>query len=436
VIALGTLAMFGLMGLSGGLMKRPSLPILFAIGLWILVPTIAAQSITHWPKEYHPSSLVVLAAAFSRLGGRGSAGAVIDSRYRLLVLLQGAVVVVAAVSTVSIGGLRAGVSPTVVNQYLAPLVLFVLILDICREDKAMVWRLRNFLLALAVGEALYSFVQGPVIRDGLVSSIPFASSYASQYWFDALERPLGTLDHPLVLGLLLSSCVPLVASIKRTWVQFAIAGLLVLACAAAYNRAATVIALFGLLYLVVRPNLQFGSRLGRAALLVMALVIAGATPIGEAFISRLDRLSNQDASLETRLAAYNYIWNHLWDSALLGRGLGSSVVLTSQGVLESSLESPLLVNIFEIGMLAAGVLLVGQFWFAVSSIRESELPGVPVAALACLVGSLTFNSTTTESACAPILWTLLALAVASRASDTDVLGTVKPGRLSTSRVGR
>jgi hypothetical protein len=399
--------LLGILCLGAAGLRFVYVPILASVALWILVPSVAAQSLTHLHGGYHPSSLIVISAFLlrmltGRLGTRNISGRV---RFSLSILLL--VVVLAEVQTVGQGGGR--VSVALVNDILAPVLLFVLIVGAATKQSAIAHYLKTTILGLACLEAGYSILQRGVIRSGGAGSIPFASSYSSQYWFVYLDRPLGTLDHPLVLGLLVASSIPLASMIRRTSLQFAIALLLSLGAFAASARGAIIFAGIAIAYLILRPSPRWIAKAWLAIPVAAGLIAIVQSPLGAAATDRLYSIGESDSSTYLRVQAYSYFYSHWVEHIFTGGGIGSAVVLGQNGILGSSLENPIMIEVFELGALCTLLFLIPQLG-AIVSVRDGRrMSGVVMAAVGCMAVSLTFNSTTVPSAAAPLLWSLLAL---------------------------
>jgi hypothetical protein len=393
------------------------IPILASVTLWILVPSVAAQSLTHLHWGYHPSSLIVITAFLlrsltGRLGTRNMSG-----RVRLSLFILGLVVALAVLQTIAQGGGR--LSVPLVNDMLAPMLLFVLIVGAATEKSAIAYYLKITILCLACLEAGYGILQRGVIRGGGAGSIPFASSYSSQYWFVYLDRPLGTLDHPLVLGMLLASSIPLTVMITRPVLQYPIALLLFLGTLAASARVAIIFAIIALPYLIFRPAPGWIARAWVAIPMGLGIIAISQSSLGVSAKDRLYSFGESDNSTYFRLQAYSYFFRHWSEHIFTGGGVGSASMLGENGILGSSLENPMLIDVFELGLVCTLLFLVPQISAIVSGREGRRTGGVVIAAIGCFGISLTFNSTTVPSAAAPLLWTLLALCEMDRIRATN-----------------
>jgi hypothetical protein len=392
-------------------------PILASVTLWILVPSVAAQSLTHLHGGYHPSSLIVIIAFLSRsLTGRlGTRN--INNRVRVSFLILGLVVALAIAQTIAQGGGR--VSVPLINDLLAPVLLFVLIVGAANEKSEIAHYLKATILGLACLEAGYSILQRDVIRGGDAGNIPFASSYSSQYWFVYLDRPVGTLDHPLVLGMVLASSIPLAVMIKRPVLQYPIALLLFAGTLASSARAAIIFAIVAVAYLILRPTQRWIAKAWIAIPVGLVIIAISQSSLGTSAKERLYSFGESDNSTYLRVQAYSYFLRHWSEHIFLGGGVGSASLLGENGILGSSLENPMLIDVFDLGVLCTLLLLIPQISATVSRRGGRRSGGVVMAAIGCFAISLTFNSTTVPSAAAPLLWTLIALCEIDRT-------TIKP----------
>ncbi len=397
---------------------RQELPIFIAITLWIGIPTIASQEVTHLSSGFHPSSIIIVATFIMQMLS-GKLTPVWYGHLTGLVAAGSFVVADAYLDTAFSAGRKVLLSAAVVNQILAPFLLFLLICFYCGQHSNGLARLRNLLLVIATAEAVYSVPQGTQIKGGNASSIPFASSYAKQYWFPALDRALGTTDHPLVLGLLLASCIPLVASLQSSLLQVGISVTLLFGVISASDRAASIVATLAIAYVLVRAGGSTIVRLTRLAVASTFLGVVLVLPVGQSILRRLNSIGSTDPSTQLRVDAYGYFFDHWTGNIFTGGGVGSTSNLGSTGVLGSSFENPVLINVFEIGLIATLVLTASQIYVLWRGHQYTATVGVSAAAILCLVVSVPFNSTTSASACSPILWTFLGLAYSGALGGSD-----------------
>jgi hypothetical protein len=405
------------LGLGAVGLRYVYVPILASLTLWILVPSIAAQSLTHLHGGYHPSSFIVISAFLlrslaGRLGTRNIGG-----RTRFSLLILGIAVALAEAQTVTQGGGR--VSVALVNDILAPVLLFVIIVGAATDKSAIAHYIKAAILSLACLESAYSIIQRGIIRGGDAGSIPFASSYSSQYWFVYLDRPLGTLDHPLVLGLLLASSIPLAAMIKSRVLQYPIALLLLVGTVAANARVAIVFAITAVAYLILRPEPKWISKAWVSIPMGIGIVAISQSSLGISAKERLYSFGASDNSTYFRIQAYSYFAHHWSEHLFTGGGVGSASSLGENGILGSSFENPVLTNVFDLGALCTLLFLIPQISALAGGGEGRRSAGVVMAAIGCFAISLTFNSTTVPSAAAPVLWTLLALCEIDRINMTN-----------------
>lgn len=171
--------------------RRPYLAPVAVLAAWVLVPEVARVVLTGSSEGVSgvlaPASWMALICTTALvMGGRMSPSPSPNPTRPWLMLL------VAACFLVPIA-LRGGEGwAFLLDQVVAPLLVFYLVVNASRTDRANAIRMRNAFLALAVFESVLAF-----LRFAGVIAQPYDTMFAAQYWYNyisTLNRQMGTLD--------------------------------------------------------------------------------------------------------------------------------------------------------------------------------------------------------------------------------------------------
>lgn len=403
-------------------LRYRALPLGTALALWVLIPSVAAKQVTHLSQDFHPATILILLYAAARTVIR-------PVKVRLPTVAKAAIALLVAVMAVAVlttflqTARHPILSSETANIYVAPVLFLVLVAEYCCDMPDGLRQGQIAVLLLGGFEAAYALVQSVEFKHGVSSALLFASSYSKQYWFPALNRPLGTTDQPLFLGLLLVTCIPLVIVIRNRVGQIALAGLYFAGIIVAHDRAATLFGSLGLTYVVLRVDTPYGVRPARVVALTIGLTGMILSGIAEPVLARIHTVNLSDPSTFDRLQAYRYFAGH-WSAYLFtGQGVGSSSSLGQSGILHSGLENPILITSVDLGIATAVALTVAQVTIAAAAGTRPAERGL-VAAVALLLGqAMTFNSTSNPSLASPLLYLLLGMTIASRTAPTNARGS-------------
>jgi hypothetical protein len=372
--------------------------------LWLLVPAIGSSTITgvsSGPLSVHPASWLVLAVFVVRLfHDPASVRAVLGRRFLLFLVLS---VVVAAAFLASSTSAAGGGMVLLVDQILAPVLFFLLLLAEAVRGGGLVAMLRTVLLgfvALACAVAVAQWLTASVLF--------YESGFKTQYWYARnFGRWMGTLDQPLALSLVICVAAPLVAGLKRQWLQALLLALMAVAMVISQSRvglAALAVAIAVVVLTGRRPVWV------KTAMLVV-MTGAGAAIMGSPLIAGIAaRMADDTGSSEARAKALEYFLSRWSDFAVAGQGIGASYRVAVQAGLQSSFENPTLMYGVDFGILFA-VLYFGSMAVLVVRGFRTGNPGLALAGIMALVIPQTYSSLATRSAGGIIVWTVLAMVV-------------------------
>ncbi|MEH3157074.1 MAG: hypothetical protein PGN29_17735 [Gordonia paraffinivorans] len=310
------------------------------------------------------------------------------------------------------------------NQVLAPFALFVLAWSLWREEPDLGRNASLFVLGLAAIESVVAVATAV----GLIPQ-PYLTFYERNIWWGAQEgRFPGTMDHPLVLGMFLAMCVPLIAYVRSTWASVVLILLLSSGIALTQSRIAVVGGLLAALYVLV-----FAARGGsKRVVMVCAGAMAGVVLTAAGAVAKVqERIVRDRGSTIARQYAWDYFgetWrNFIWS----GVGNANQKSYFEAVGLTSSGESALVCLIVSFGLLLTVVLFAAIVLVLARSIRwhRSITPGVVTGAVA-FVSVQFFSSIGNADNSSGALWIALALAVvAPRVRSVERL----PGGVSDDR---
>ena len=317
------------------------------------------------------------------------------------------------------------------NYIVAPIGLFVLCCDAAS-------RYDGFSRVVALGVVAVACVQSLLalmISLGLLQQ-PFESRYQRQFWWGVIsraDRQLGITDHPLNLALLIAAAIPLVAIIRRGWVQVLAVVIMFAGVALTQSRIGLVAAVVGLLYLVL-----VGSGSGRRRLTTGIGVVIGFAVLTyfDVFGRIVERIGNDNGSSEVR----NDAWENLvpmWRKFFpFGIGIDNlKPFMKSHFGSNSSPESALLGYAVGFGIPLALLFFGVLLWLAINRIRHDRTINPAVASLLIVLVAIQFFSsiTTGISSTSIILWLCTFLAVTYRSPGPVVESELPEGQTADTR---
>ena len=289
------------------------------------------------------------------------------------------------------------------NQVVGPVSLFALFGLAILERPSRVERVRSWVLGLAGAEAAFAIVQGAVDN-----TILYESDYARQVFYRAQPgRWMGTLDHPLILGLLLATSVFLVAGVRRWWVALSLVLLYGAGLVLCQSRAATAAALVGVAYVIAVGRSPL---VGRVVIAVGALTGAVFAVASGATAALQSRVADDTGSTAARRDAISYFVDHRTDYVWLGTGLDSSFGISDSAGLLTSFENAFIMSVIDLGLIVALMYFGVMALTAWRSLRGRAPGGYGGAAVGALLLIQTFSALSGVTAAPSVVWTVFALA--------------------------
>ena len=146
---------------------------------------------------------------------------------------------------------------------------------------------------------------------------------------------MGTLDHPLLLGVLLAVSIPLLASVRRGWILSPLLLLMLAGLVVTQSRVALSLGAAGVLYVLA-------SRRSKSSTVTVAMVVTGAAVYAYQagyFDALSQRVADDTGSAAARGYAWAYFSNHVTEYLWLGNGMGSSYNVSGSVGLGTSFEN-------------------------------------------------------------------------------------------------
>lgn len=378
--------------------------------LWILVPAVGSPlltGVTSGPLTFHAATWLVLSILVIRmLHDPWSVHEALAHHFFLFLAL--ALVMAAAFLASATSGAGGG-NVLLVDQVVVPGLFFLLVLSDAARGDGVVALLRTVLLTLVALACIVAIMQW------LTGSVLFyESGFSTQYWFDpAQARWMATLDQPLALSLFICLTAPLLAGVKRRWLQLLLLALMVAGILVTQSRVGLIA-----LAVTVAATVFFArwrTWVKAAVLLVMAGAAGGvmASPLVAGVAARV---ADDSGSAEARGLALEYFLGRWRDYAVAGQGSGASYRLGAQAGLQTSFENPLVMYSVDFGLLFAllyfGSMAALVLGAALTPGLRSRYPGLVLAGLMAVVIPQTYSSLATRSAAGILVWTVLAMVVA------------------------
>lgn len=388
-----------------GLRMRPIVAMTVAIVGWVALPAVAAQILTGQatgPLAMHPSTWLVVAAFIVQLVFRPGPIAAAVARFPLLVTF-GAIFVAGCLWTSLVndsGGLR-----LLLDQILAPMLLFVLVVAFARGDQRDFMILRNTILALAAVQSVLTMVQ---LRLGRI--ILFEAYYETQPWFNPLkfDRWMGTTDSPLILAYLLCIAAALALGVRHVGLRFSLLGLYLVSVLITQSRLGVGVICAVVVYAVLRSRMPIWARGTAAAAALGAGYILTTSTLIAGFASRL---ANDTGSADARQRALVFIFENWAGYLFAGEGLTASYAVARGAGLETSIESSILMYAVDVGWALTLVYFGSQATLILSHGFRLHVVGTSMAAVIALVLPQFSSALAWSNVSGTLLWTTLALLV-------------------------
>ncbi|MCU1549208.1 MAG: O-antigen ligase like rane protein [Arthrobacter sp.] len=375
------------------------------LGLWFLVPAVGSSVLTgvlSGPLAVHAATWLVLSIFLVRMLHDPRSVQLALARHFLLFLTL--FLVMAAAFMASATSPDGGGIVLLVDQIAVPVLFFLVLLSEATRGGGLVQLLRALLLSLV---ALVCVI---AVAQWLTGNVLFyESGFRTQYWFGRNSgRWMATLDQVLALSLVICVAAPLVAGLKRLWLQVALLALMavgMLICQSRVGLAALAVVTVATLLWARRPGWVKVATLlpmaGAAAAIMASPLVAGVA----------GRVADDSGSGQARGLALDYFLSRWNDYAVAGLGIGSSYRVAVQAGLETSFENPILMYSIDFGLLFAFLYFGSMVVLVVRSGFRNGYPGLPLAGVMAVVIPQTYSSLATRSAAGIVVWTVLAMVV-------------------------
>jgi hypothetical protein len=364
--------------------------------------------VTSGPLSVHAATWLVLSIVVIRmLHDPWSVREALARQFFLFLTL--ALVMVAAFLASAMSGAGGGMV-LLVDQIVVPGLFFLAVLSDAARGEGLVALLRTVLLTLVALACVVAVMQWLTKR-----VLFYESAFSTQYWFDRdQERWMATLDQPLALSLFICLTAPLLAGLKRRWLQLLLLALMVMGILITQSR----VGLVALAVTVVATVLfaRWRSRVKAALLLVLAGAAGGlmASPLVAGVAARV---ADDTGSAQARGVALDYFLGRWGDYAVAGQGIGASYRLAVQAGLQTSFENPTVMYSVDFGLLFAllyfGSMAALVLGAALTAGPRIGYPGLVLAGVMAVVIPQTYSSLATRSAAGILVWTVLAMLVAA-----------------------
>lgn len=390
------------------LRARPVVALAVALATWIALPAVAAQMVTgetSGPLAAHPATVLVLAVFVVQLLFRPAPIARMVAQYPLLVVC--AVVMVAGSLWTSIANNSGGLK-LLLDQILAPILVFVLLVASAQGNRRDVNIVRNTVLVLAALESVLTMVQA-----GAGRMLVYEAYYETLPWFRPLrfDRWMGTTDSPLILAYLLCIAAALAVGLERVWLRLSLIGLFLVSALITQSRTGVAVICGVILFTVLRSRMAIWAR-GLASVAVVAagyILLTSTLVVGFA-----SRLADDTGSADARQRALVFIFGN-WASFLFaGQGLTASYTVARGAGLQTSIESSILMYAVDVGWALTVIYFGAQLGLILRNGFHHRLPGATMAALIAFGLPQLSSALAWSNLSGMLLWWTLALLVLAR----------------------
>ncbi|THJ67835.1 hypothetical protein E8P82_03100 [Arthrobacter echini] len=392
--------------LTAGLLRtRPLVAIILVVALWFFVPTVGSYLLTgqrFGPWTFHAASWLIFAIFGVQLACDPRSLMRAIGRHAYVFLVLALVLAVSFLTTRTVQ--ESGGVVLFVDQMVAPVVLFLLIISTGAGMPSLLPVLRTVLLVFAAIVTVVAVCQW-FAQDVLF----YEAGFLTQFWFNPdTQRWMGTFDQPLALSLVLCALMPLVAGVRSLAIAVPLIALFISGVLISQSRVGLVVAAAGAVYAIAASR-------HRASTRVLALSVIGAgfiplliSPLGQGL---LGRVADDTGSAEARNDAYA-VFLRDWSRYLItGDGIGSSYEAADYAGLQTTFESSILMYAVDIGIVFA-VLYFGSLLTLVLVNRSRQaVPGLTLAGLVVVFVPQTYSGLATRSVAGIVVWTIVALVV-------------------------
>ena len=404
------------------LRDRPLVPVAAAVLLWTLVPATAAYRVTGQENGVlgsHPSSILLLVTAVVVAVARPARVLAAFGRHPYATLALGLFLAVAAVTSalLAVPGLK-----LLVDQVVAPLALFWLVVASGPTDPRGLRLLRNVMIAAVSLQCLLA-----VIERVLGSFLLYGSDYEQLDWYRPdFDRWLGTTDNALVLALAVCIAAPLTVQLQGTVLRLALLSLQAVGVVITQSRVGFLVLVLVFAYLLLRGRSTPLSRLVSIAVVAAAAAALAGSGLATGLQSRVEDDTGSAAARGSALTAFA---ERILDYLFVGRGLTASYEVARQLGLQTSFESSIVMYAVDVGVVAALAYFGTMLVLVLRHRHGHTLPGVPAAALTGLVVAQTFSALAYSNLSGALLWAAVGLAVAGGRRSPAPAPVAAPGQV-------
>lgn len=392
------------------LRARPATIGTIALVTWVLIPNVVATQ-TALSFGWHPATLIALIGLVisfidkpSRWTGYASASVTVTLAAALTLMLLS--------FSQNATGYRV---EFFAEQIIGTVAVFLLLIAGFRQDPSARDSFRFAFIALAGFEALLSFFQAAT-----QSMLPYEGYYSALTWYqlEAGTRYSGTLDHPLVLGMLLACAAWMAGGLKSTVWRLVFSVTFTVATLTTLSRTASLVAIAAVLAIVLLARMHVAIRTA-----IIIVIAASATAVWAVFqdTTLYAKFLNDGGSSAARDSAWAVFSERVGDYILFGGGVGASGDLSTSSGSRTSLESAFAMYSVDFGVVAT-ILFFAAMVFTVLGGLIDRRGGIFYAApaVAALVLVQSFSSIATASATATILWSTVAYSARARSRRSPV----------------
>lgn len=290
-----------------------------------------------------------------------------------------------------------------VDQVIAPVLMFLLVGVGLAAGGVSITLLRNWIVVLAATEAVFALVQFVA-----KSSVVYKSYYASLYFYHPATntRWMGTTDSPLTLSLLLCVAVPFLAGLRRPALQLSLIIFMGAGVLTTESRTGLVAFAIGAIYVVLVSQMRMSVKY----LTFLLLVAAGYLAAGSVIAAGVqNRIVNDTGSTLARSAAWEFFFSHWTDYFFSGDGVSSSYVVSKSAGLQSSFESSIIMYSIDIGIMFALLYFGVQAMLVLRSLGTGTPKGAIIVGLVLIIVPQTYSALAAESLAGPLLWVALSV---------------------------
>ena len=443
-------------GLLLGLFLPAAIPFLYAL-LVVTIPVhVLTEEVTGIPylgggkwgfTKLHPATIVILVAAVVyRVSNRRRWSAAANLTGGVTWIRRGVLLFVAGVLVLSAARQHAGGIIQVVENYLGPLTLFILMVAEYEGRPRRIAMLTGFFVAIVTVVGVYGIVEYGLRHNSLYGSL-YAASPLAESWYAVSNDPRSyrittTLGHPLtnaqyflLAATLAAGALDGAVGLRRTLAVVALPVLVAAAMATGARVTLVVLAVVPVLVMVLSRRVR---ALGWAVVFGgLVLVAAAYSPYGDVLRQRFTT-EEGTKSTEVRERSLELIPEMLQRANLLtGDRLGRSSELSSEMLVtkqQVGFENPWLMLFVDVGApLATLYLLVvlGLLGSVVCAAWRSRDPAViypAIGTVAMVLMYSSYNSFGSKNTVNYLMWFSAAVALCAAKSGKGAVGGQLGGR--------